>query len=1093
MATQTWTVAASTDDVNSGSNTSGTGGTGNVSGSDLTNVLLSPGFHAANDYWYVAARFTSVGIPQGATISSASFSLKAQATYASGGTIKFLVKGQAADTTITFGVTGSDNLATAARPRTTAVSASWSLPSVTAGTRYSIDITSVVQEIVNRAGWASGNSIVIIVEVDATTTSGEWQDFYSYDDTANRTTNPPQLTVTWATGTDFPRALSASTSNTAATAKAKDSPRALAIVVPPSLAMLAGAKNGTPIVKQGWARTTLSPLMVSGANLRAKPTVSVIAQNAFFPAATQQALTRTVTASAAHTAAAARSQVLGRALTGSAAHTAAVLRGQVRGLVSSVAATAAAARAAVLGRAPSSSVAHTGTLARLAARSRALAASASPSATLIRLAGLARAGTSSIASSPVLARSGGTFSWNVSAGSGYTDGSPKQLVRTSGDRLYVFAVDCTSYPCTDVAQTIRAYRATGTGIPSAFARQDSAHEPAGIVGWAIAIDGSDVIHVAWTERTTSGGNAANLKYTTYSTSSDLWSGTVETIASSMNTTTDGQGDETVALALDSSGVPHITYLSGNGAARRCYYRNRVGGTWSAATQLDSGATYTGNRRAWHPNLAFDGSGRILAAWGIGAFNHDQDGTLQTVVRSTGGSWGSIVQVASGLEVGIDQCSSLLCTPDGTYHTTVILPETVSGSVQLSYIQYYYSTNQGGTWTANHPGSGTQATHNPALGYAAGKVRIYGHGTPNNLAHGDNLYYFAGDGGSASWGAWTQIVTGAYDSSVNVRWAQFHHAYPGTWDIAYWADAYPNNLYAGTEVAAQTVTKALSSAISTAASLVRGVVAGRAPTASTSHSAALARAAVTGRAVSATVAPGATVARQGVLGRALAASTTPAASLARQAARGRALASSVASSAALARQAVATRALAAGAGITAVLTKAVNGGAGLSRSLAASVASTASVVRQAVTTRATAASTAPGATLARATAGGRVVAGSVAHTAVLVRQAARGRALAASAATAVTLTRQAARGRDLAASTASTATPARASVLGRALASAVAAVVSLAKTVAGKAGIGRIRAAIVSVGGVSATVEAVGDTEATVAAVGDIEGTISPGE
>ena len=132
-----------------------------------------------------------------------------------------------------------------------------------------------------------------------------------------------------------------------------------------------------------------------------------------------------------------------------------------------------------------------------------------------------------------------------------------------------------------------------------------------------------------------------------------------------------------------------------------------------------------------------------------------------------------------------------------YHITWIAAAT-------DYIRYQYSDDRGQSWSANHPGGGAQATHNPSLGYAAGKLRIYGHGTPVPApdGHGDDLYYFEGPGGGANWGGWTKFVTGTnYDSSVNVRWSQFFHAFPNTIDLAYWNDQYPNQLYAGVYEAA----------------------------------------------------------------------------------------------------------------------------------------------------------------------------------------------------------------------------------------------------------------------------------------------------
>ena len=146
-------------------------------------------------------------------------------------------------------------------------------------------------------------------------------------------------------------------------------------------------------------------------------------------------------------------------------------------------------------------------------------------------------------------------------------------------------------------------------------------------------------------------------------------------------------------------------------------------------------------------------------------------------------------------VVIDQSTSLLVTPDNRYHITWIAAATDD-------IHYQYSDNGGQTWETNNPGGGTQASHNPSLGYAAGTLRIYAHGAPvpSPDGHGENLYAFESSGGPAAWGSWTQLVTGAnYDSSINVRWAQYFFAFPNTIDLAYWNDGYPNLLYAGTDI------------------------------------------------------------------------------------------------------------------------------------------------------------------------------------------------------------------------------------------------------------------------------------------------------
>ncbi len=393
---------------------------------------------------------------------------------------------------------------------------------------------------------------------------------------------------------------------------------------------------------------------------------------------------------------------------------------------------------------------------------------------------------------------GGGSNLQISVGAGYTDVSPKQIVRTSDNRIYIAASDCNAYPCISTSQTLRMYRATTTGVPGGFTRADSSHEPSGVAGWAIAVDSSNTIHVAWTDRTASASRIDRLRYTTFNTATNTW-GTTETLEGALNVATGsgGQGIQSVALALDANGIPHVVYLKN--ATRRMFYRNHVGGSWSAATQIDDTTNmYTGNQQAWHPNLAFDPVGRILAIWERGTSNDTADGTIFSRVRSEAGVWGASVAVSSsgGALTSIDQSTSIVITPDGTYHTTYINASTTHSQ---KVIRYRYSTDQGATWNANDPAGGTIATHNPSLGYANGKLRIYGHGVPDSSNHGNDLYYFEGTGDAASWGSWTKFIAGAnLDSSVNVRWSQNFNNFPNTIDIVYWGDAYPNLLFAGSQ-------------------------------------------------------------------------------------------------------------------------------------------------------------------------------------------------------------------------------------------------------------------------------------------------------
>lgn len=147
----------------------------------ITNsAILAPGSHNTNDEYCVGVRFPGVTIPQGSTISSATFQLNANATYNAGANVvKFYVSCEASDDAPAL-TTGNGDLRSTTRPRTTAFS-TWTQTSVVVSTWYSVDITSAVQEIINRAGWVSGNAIVVLIDTHEDCTTGEWQDYNSYD------------------------------------------------------------------------------------------------------------------------------------------------------------------------------------------------------------------------------------------------------------------------------------------------------------------------------------------------------------------------------------------------------------------------------------------------------------------------------------------------------------------------------------------------------------------------------------------------------------------------------------------------------------------------------------------------------------------------------------------------------------------------------------------------------------------------------------------------------------------------------------------------------------------------------------------------
>ena len=105
----------------------------------------------------VGLRFTNITIPQGSTITAAHIRFVADESTPGGHTVT--IRGQAANNTGTF-TTATNNIF--GRLKTQA-SVAWTFPQWVTGNSYmSPSVVPVVQEIVNRAGWASNNSMVFI-------------------------------------------------------------------------------------------------------------------------------------------------------------------------------------------------------------------------------------------------------------------------------------------------------------------------------------------------------------------------------------------------------------------------------------------------------------------------------------------------------------------------------------------------------------------------------------------------------------------------------------------------------------------------------------------------------------------------------------------------------------------------------------------------------------------------------------------------------------------------------------------------------------------------------------------------------------------
>lgn len=110
----------------------------------------------------VGIRFAGVNVPQGATIVNATIQFHVDETASADTTLT--IQAQASDNALTFAATANN---ISSRTKTTASvnwsPAAWNTVDVGGPDQRTPNLASVIQEVVNRPGWASGNAIAIII------------------------------------------------------------------------------------------------------------------------------------------------------------------------------------------------------------------------------------------------------------------------------------------------------------------------------------------------------------------------------------------------------------------------------------------------------------------------------------------------------------------------------------------------------------------------------------------------------------------------------------------------------------------------------------------------------------------------------------------------------------------------------------------------------------------------------------------------------------------------------------------------------------------------------------------------------------------
>lgn len=153
---------------------------------DITSASLNAS--ATNDY--IAVRFTELNIPNASTIDSAT--VLGVLTDSSKNDASGIWYGQAIDDAATF-TTANDDISS--RTKTTA-NVAWTTNDLGSAGDWvsSPDLSTIVQEIVNRPGWVAGNDMVLMYVHDS---GAEFFQIASFDHT---TFPPPQLLLTYTPG-----------------------------------------------------------------------------------------------------------------------------------------------------------------------------------------------------------------------------------------------------------------------------------------------------------------------------------------------------------------------------------------------------------------------------------------------------------------------------------------------------------------------------------------------------------------------------------------------------------------------------------------------------------------------------------------------------------------------------------------------------------------------------------------------------------------------------------------------------------------------------------------------------------------------------
>lgn len=186
----TRSIESSSDDAEE-SGSDGSSGSGVMNLTSTKIQLVRDDSAPSSGAQIIGLRFTNINIPKGAVINNAYITFKAltpNAPNTNSGVTSVTIKGELANSPNTF----NSNAFNLSSRLTTASQVSWnSIGPWTSNVTYNTpNLSSIVQELVNRSGWNSGNSMAFIINGSGSRTAESWDD---------DGTNQPVLTITYTT------------------------------------------------------------------------------------------------------------------------------------------------------------------------------------------------------------------------------------------------------------------------------------------------------------------------------------------------------------------------------------------------------------------------------------------------------------------------------------------------------------------------------------------------------------------------------------------------------------------------------------------------------------------------------------------------------------------------------------------------------------------------------------------------------------------------------------------------------------------------------------------------------------------------------